>query len=246
MADFDSVQLDKVVAVVDVECLGLTPGSAVMEVGLVVGKLREIMGFGLLKTNPIPDDLLVSNATVVSGCGLSFGPDCIETDATGSSGYVSLYEFRFPNIGLQLVKGLRIEPESLSWWQEPKQKPHFETMMAAKYDAGTMDELLSVLKTADYLVCRGTDFDPPVLREFFKAFGKELPNGFWTWVDLRSVESTMKMLGLKVEREKNPNAHSALADAVNAARQYGQIMAKLVMPGLLLSLVPITATTDTK
>lgn len=76
-------------------------------------------------------------------------------------------------------------------------------------------------------ICRGTDFDPPILRNLFKRYGMKAPHVYHKCMDLRTMEQLMELLGEPVERVANAKPHHASYDAMEEAYQLVTILNRL-------------------
>jgi exodeoxyribonuclease VIII len=124
------------------------------------------------------------------------------------------------NIDLESLEGLgfHIDYNTLSWWfnQSPEA---IKSVFGEELDRVSLSNALYqfqiwIGKTADYYYWSHATFDPPILKNNYKAVGKNIPIPFRLHVDIR----TLSLLGGKITIDRGDLIHhNALDDCIHQA-----------------------------
>lgn len=127
--------------------------------------------------------------------------------------------------------GLKADPGTALWWiSQPKEaqeqlldKPEVNVSTVLAFFNEWLEEVTGTnLEDVDYLPVsiwgNGANFDGPILRELYDAFGMRCPWGFWDEccyrTERKSLEALIRQLGGTVESvQREGTYHNALDDA---------------------------------
>jgi hypothetical protein len=139
----------------------------------------------------------------------------------------------------QVEKGAHFDPDTVAFHLKADETTAtFRSIMTRKFDSFYnataaqdivdwfyMGECLTKLPAIHmHVVCRGTDFDPPILGHFLSLYQQKAPYKYWQSIDLRSLANTLELLGHKVIRPKNNKPHHALEDAIEEGHHLAAIL----------------------
>lgn len=176
------------------------------------------------------------NASVLSIGGVTVYHNGSEWQAHNGYFYEEL------DVPEQVERGATFNPNTVKFHMQGKETTRiFQTIMTDKRRAGhnqwTMAKFIGwwfsdlagkpLPATNSLFVCRGTDFDPPILGNLLKRYDMGVPFQYWHSFDLRTAAKLMELLGEEMPRGENKMAHHALHDAIEEADHLCRILNRL-------------------
>lgn len=133
-----------------------------------------------------------------------------------NGGQVQFYEKISPTKSASMC--LKDEEETMEWWGRQDESTKIEAFSGTKSPMDVIAEFtiffnknFSTINGDELEVwCNGSDFDFPILNEFFSVNGRKLPWEFYHQEDYRTIKKEHP--SVKVY-EKNTGKHNALEDA---------------------------------
>lgn len=129
----------------------------------------------------------------------------------------------FPTLAEQQNRGRTTDTATILWWAEQLLGGNGTSAFLPDYYRETpgviIADIWDFLAIADEVWCNGTDFDLPILKDFFFTWGAGWPIDYWKRRDFRTLKNLPACRpiyeGLKPGHDK---PHDALADAIFQAR----------------------------
>jgi len=129
----------------------------------------------------------------------------------------------FPSLADQQTRGRTTGTSTILWWAEHLKRGNETSAFLPDYTRETpyvvIADIRELLTTADEVWCNGTDFDLPILKDFFSMWGAGWPVDYWKHRDFRTLKNLPACRpiyeGLKPGHGK---PHDALEDALFQAK----------------------------
>jgi hypothetical protein len=141
------------------------------------------------------------------------------TSAIASIGIVDIFNgaefYDVLSLSPQLCMGATTNRETMDWWGNQSGRGELEYTKSLRNEGTSPEYTLYLLKVFledkpnPVWVCRGTDFDIPILAHFYRLLGERLPGAYNAKVDLRSLRKFFP----RKTKAANPFPHHALYDA---------------------------------
>lgn len=140
----------------------------------------------------------------------------------------------------QISVGRTVDESTLDWWDEklsdksyaPQDKIYLESLLNNKLVNTTPKDAHTALteslkQVTGYIWCKGTSFDFPIIKSFFKSFGLSDPfsdnKNYRKQMDLRTLETVAKDMGFPWYKYEPKGAHISYDDCLDQIAMWKEL-----------------------